>query len=187
MSTLNMNQPAKKILVDMLNNGNIKAGHPKRFTVDDVKFSHPRLADISQPVNTEIDMTLVDPQPEDGENTPYTLYYDRLDFHNVFTKYSAEFEFIDGMTNVYDVMDYINDRTGLNVEAEDLLPMNVSLGDFPRYVIVAAHPNSLIFRGQANLILTGENAPTAPPVTDPPAEDPPVTDPPAEDGGDTTP
>lgn len=146
---MNLNQSPAQLITNLIN-----AGNPGRnFTIDRLKFSNLLPMPKGSERNTQLDVTV------DDEKTT-TVYYDRLDLGSVVGQ--IELPYTDQGV-VGDLLDAVNAQFGTRVTTDDILNVEIPAPEsFPAHVLVRAHQQSLIWLGQFNVTLTGENEAPAP-------------------------
>lgn len=179
-----MSNPAtiQEQLVSLLNEALLaQQGLEAEYSVEDVTFGEPTLyapgvIDLTQPTsrNTVVGLT-VEVAGEDAEADPieitYNMHYNRLSIAHLLERSEGEIELTGDETSVYDILDQINARIGVELSEDDIEETLIEEDEGVYSVVLRAADASLGYFGEIVLALT------APVQDDPPADDPPADDP----------
>lgn len=135
---VDLNQSPRDALIDLINLANMKTYNPQEIT-----FSQPMAGNFTSGKNTSVTVMAVGGGGYKGSRT---VYYDRITFDDMFgndkTLPSGEY------TSTHQLIPVINNRFGVQIEAEDIEDLPIELEDGEGTATLRATVNSYLLRGE---------------------------------------
>lgn len=153
----NLAQPAKQVLVDLINRANLTS-----FQLADLAFGAPAAGTVAGK-NTDV---VVSAQ---GNGTTWTgsatIHYNRLDLGQIFAATGATVELQPGYTTTLDIANALNAGYGLGLSSDDIVSTALPGTGYPQLIAITAKPTSLGYIGTYNVMVADYNGSQPPGTT----------------------
>lgn len=162
MASNYLQDPSKKpedILTDLINQTNEGRLGYRPFAYGELKFRNVRPAAFDEDRDTAIQIAEGTPE---SDSDWLDIWYDRVAFSRVLNVESPTLPYKPEYTSVYEMLDAINERFGINVSEADLEDAVIAADptEFPVTVPMIVKPTSLVYRGATAIYLTDPNSGT---------------------------
>ena len=138
---------SRELLTGLINQVNVK-----QWLENELVFAQPTPV-VGQDWNTAISVTAVEDQIYTGT---VSVQYNRVNLATIVGEDSTDFDLNGAYDNATDLAPILVGRFGCLIDATDLVsaPLPAPDEDGVVTVIIQAHPNSLLWRGQLSITLT---------------------------------
>lgn len=151
---MSLNKASKLLVLDAINLANLP-NLPTPLLPTDLDMALPVAAAEGAPANTYLTVTATETAPFQGSKS---FHYTRLDLQLMLNGLNLTFRKETFYDSVMDLVQVLNQRYQLALDATDIVDGPIPNGVFPYVVAITAQPNSYGFTGQVELTLVAPEA-----------------------------